>query len=70
MRTAMTGFLVFGVAVVAVGSTVFRVATAPERVRDRVETAKRVCAERGGDWVKVDSRDQCRLPGTTTPALP
>ncbi len=66
MRSAMTGFLVLGVAVVAVSSTVFRVATAPERARDRVETAKRVCSERGGEWVKVDSRDQCRVPGTNT----
>ncbi len=70
MRTAMTGFLVLGVAVVAVGSTVFRVATAPERVRDRVETAKRVCGERGGEWVKVDRREQCRLPGLSGPVLP
>lgn len=66
MRTTMTSVLVFGVAVLAVGSTVFRVATAPERIRDRVETARKVCAERGGEWVTIDRREQCRLPG---PAL-
>ncbi|HSW04198.1 hypothetical protein [Aquabacterium sp.] len=70
MRTATTGLLVFGVALVAVGGTVFRVATAPDRIRDRIETARKVCAERGGEWVTVNRREQCRLPGATSGILP
>jgi len=70
MRTAMTGMLVVGVAVVAVGSTVFRVATAPDRNRDRLELARRVCTERGGEWVTVDRRELCRVPGTAATVLP
>lgn len=70
MRTATTAFLVLGVALVAVSGTVFRVATAPDRIKDRVETARKVCAERGGEWVIVDRREQCRVPGTTTIILP
>ncbi|MBI5259251.1 MAG: hypothetical protein HY855_22295 [Burkholderiales bacterium] len=62
MRIAMTGMLVLGVAAVALGGTVFRVATAPERIRDRQETARKVCLERGGEWVTVNRRDLCRLP--------
>jgi len=54
----------FGVAAVAVGGTVFRVATAPDRVRERQELARRVCSERGGQWITVERRDICRLPET------
>ena len=70
MRTVTTAFVVLGVALVAVSGTVFRVATAPDRIRDRVETARKVCAERGGEWVTVDRREQCRVPGMATPMLP
>jgi hypothetical protein len=70
MRPEKTGWLVLGVTVMAVSGTVFRVATAPERVRDRVATAKRVCTERGGAWVKVEGRDQCQLPGNQVSLLP
>jgi hypothetical protein len=61
MRTAMTGMLVIGVAVAVLGGTVFRVATAPDRIRDRQETARKVCIERGGEWVTEGRREVCRL---------
>lgn len=64
MRGSTTGWWVMGVVVMSVGGTVFRVATAPDRVRDRTETARRVCTERGGQWVQVERRDVCRLPET------
>lgn len=64
MRGTATGWWVLGVTVMVVGGTVFRVATAPDRVRDRQATAQRVCTERGGEWVSVDKRDVCRLPET------
>ena len=53
------------VCVVAVGAAAVRVATAPDRVRQRRDTARAVCAESGGQWVMVDDIEVCRR--TTDP---
>jgi hypothetical protein len=44
--------------------TIFRVATAPERVKERRETARTTCTSSGGVWVEVGSVEMCRTPGT------
>lgn len=50
-------FTVIGVAFLA---TAFRVSTAPDRIRQRAETAKASCARAGGQWVLQGSREVCR----------
>jgi len=35
----------------AAASAVFRVATAPDRIRERHDIAKEVCLKAGGEWV-------------------
>lgn len=48
------------VAMVIVGAAVsalFRVATAPDRVKERRNIAKEVCVKAGGEWV-VSGRDE------------
>ncbi|MFI4931127.1 MAG: hypothetical protein ACHP83_12860 [Burkholderiales bacterium] len=35
----------------AAGSYVFRVATAPDRIRERLDIAREVCLKAGGEWV-------------------
>jgi hypothetical protein len=39
-------------------SAVFRVATAPDRIRERRDTAKEVCLKSGGEWVMGDNRKE------------
>lgn len=43
-------------------AAVFRVSTAPERIRLRLDTAKTTCIKGGGDWVK-EGRDALCQPG-------
>jgi hypothetical protein len=50
---------VAAVAVAAVAGAVFRVSTAPERIKQRQETARSVCLASGGQWVKVDRDEIC-----------
>lgn len=58
---AQTAFM--AILVIGVGAAVFRVATAPDRIRDRKETARSVCLSSGGQWVKVEREEICRKPG-------
>lgn len=51
---------ILSVAVLASLATAFRVSTAPERIRMRVESAKATCVGAGGEWVKVDGEQSCR----------
>ena len=37
-------------------SAVFRVATAPDRIRERRDMAREVCLKAGGEWVVGDGR--------------
>lgn len=41
---------------VATAAAVFRVATAPERIQKRMETAKETCIRSGGTW-GLDGRE-------------
>lgn len=54
------------VVLAAIGATVFRVSTAPERVKERRNTARSVCVSTGGEWVRVGKDEICQKnePGT------
>ena len=54
IRIAWTivALIVIGAAV----SGVFRVATAPDRIKERRDMAKEVCLKAGGEWVIADDR--------------
>ena len=49
---ALVVLIIIGAAV----SAVFRVATAPDRIRERREIAKEVCLKAGGEWIRSDDR--------------
>lgn len=49
---AIVALIIVGAAV----SAVFRVATAPERIRERRDIAKEVCLKSGGEWVVAEGR--------------
>ena len=55
------------IVVAAIAATVFRVSTAPDRVRERMKTAQAVCEASGGQWVTVERETSC-LKGTQTAA--
>ncbi|MES2960265.1 MAG: hypothetical protein V4792_18905 [Pseudomonadota bacterium] len=61
-RGAQLAFIV--VTLVAVGAAMFRVATAPDRVRDRRNLAHAVCDSVGGEWTVVDKAETCRRADT------
>jgi hypothetical protein len=48
------------VATLAVLATTYRVSTAPERIRDRHESAKATCISNGGQWLRVDGVESCQ----------
>jgi hypothetical protein len=48
------------VVLVTVAGTVFRVVTAPERIKDRRDTARSVCTGSGGQWVQVGRDELCQ----------
>lgn len=58
MNIARAAFVL--VSVVAVGAAAFRVSTASDRVKERRDTARSVCTQTGGQWVKVDNAEICR----------
>ncbi len=49
LRLTTTG-LVATVIVMAVSSALFRIYTAPDRIQQRLETARQVCDKAGGQW--------------------
>jgi hypothetical protein len=54
------------VVVLTIGATVFRVWTAPERIRLRLDSAKASCLNTGGEWIKVGREESCRRAAERT----
>ncbi len=50
------------VAIVVVAVTLFRVATAPERIEARQRIAESTCVAAGGKWTTVDKQLVCIRP--------
>jgi len=69
IRTPAARLAVAVVIVASIAGAVFRVATAPDRARERRETARAACTNAGGEWVKVGSDEVCRRPADTTNRL-
>lgn len=69
MRVLVSALLVGATAALALGGTAFRVTTAPDRIRDRHELARKVCLERGGQWTQIDRGQGCRFPAASSAPL-
>ena len=52
--------VVAGIILGAVVSALFRVATAPDRVQARRDTAREVCVKSGGQWVVAGRDEVCK----------
>lgn len=57
MNVARHGFALIVVAA-CIGAAI-RVATAPDRIKERRQTAKQVCASTGGSWVRAEDGEIC-----------
>lgn len=55
----ITRFAVGVVIAAAIGAALFRVVTASDRVAERRNTARAVCANSGGEWVKDAKHEMC-----------
>lgn len=60
MVVRFTWALVASVVALSVSSALFRVATAPERIAERRNTAKEVCVKSGGEWVHSGRDGVCK----------
>ena len=58
LSLARSAFVI--VVLAAVGASVFRVSTAPDRVKERRNTARSVCVSTGGEWVQVGGDEICQ----------
>jgi hypothetical protein len=53
------GSIFAAIALVAVVGALFKIVTAPDRIQERRNTAKAVCAAGGGVWAEVDKVEAC-----------
>jgi hypothetical protein len=60
MDNRITWAIVASIIVLSVGSALFRIATAPDRIAERRATAKEVCVKSGGAWVREGRDELCR----------
>ena len=54
------------VVLAAIAAAVFRVSTAPERMKERRNTARTVCVGSGGEWIRVGKDEICQKNGPGT----
>ena len=62
MKLRLAGVSIALVVVLTIAAAAFRVWTAPERIRMRLDAAKATCLNGGGEWIKVGREESCR-PG-------
>ena len=60
MKVNMSVLAMLAVATLAVLALTYRVTTAPERIQQRLASAKATCANTGGQWVKVGREESCQ----------
>ncbi len=61
MSKKVARFTFAAVVLLTLGATAFRVITAPDRVKERRNTARAVCIQSGGEWATLDGDEEiCR----------
>jgi hypothetical protein len=62
MKLNASMLLMLAVIAMAIGAATFRVTTAPDRIRLRLDTARTTCLNNGGEWVGVGRDAICQQP--------
>jgi hypothetical protein len=71
MLTSRSAQLAFAViTLLSIGGATFRVATAPDRVRERRNLAYMTCIKSGGQWAVVGKSEICQRPGEPALTIP
>ena len=60
VKIGVSYVLVALVVVLTIVAATYRVSTAPERIRMRLNAAKESCLNGGGEWIKVGNEEACR----------
>ena len=62
IQAPVARFAVAVVVIASVAGAAVRVATAPDRAKDRRDTARATCMGAGGEWVRIGNDEACRAP--------
>ncbi|MBS0449168.1 MAG: hypothetical protein JSR59_24870 [Proteobacteria bacterium] len=62
MGTKFARYAVTLVVLAAITGAVVKITTAPDRIRDRRQTAQSVCLSTGGTWTKIGRDEICVTP--------
>lgn len=62
MKLKLAGVSIALVVVLTIAAAAFRVWTAPERIRMRLDAAKATCLNAGGLWVREGREERCKVP--------
>jgi hypothetical protein len=68
LRRAQWAFVI--VTLVSICGALFRVATAPDRVRERRNLAYMRCIGSGGQWATIGKTEVCQKPGEPPLTIP
>lgn len=60
MKLRLAGASILMVVILTIAAAAFRIWTAPERIRMRLDSAKATCLNGGGEWIKVGREESCR----------
>ena len=60
MKLRLAGVSIALVVVLTIAAAAFRVWTAPERIRMRLDSARTTCLNGGGEWIKVGREESCK----------
>ena len=60
MRLNVSVAIIVGVVALTIVAAIYRVSTAPERIRTRVAAARAACLNAGGQWIKVGRDEVCQ----------
>ena len=64
MKTSYSLTALVSVVALTIGAASYKVTTAPDRLRIRLDAARSACVNGGGEWVKVGREEACRLADT------
>lgn len=60
VKLKLAGASIAVVVLLTIAAAAFRVWTAPERIRMRLDAARATCLNAGGQWIKVGREEACK----------
>ncbi len=60
MKISISMVAILLVVALTIAAAAYRVSTAPDRMRMRLNAAKATCVNGGGEWVRVGNEEACQ----------